>query len=241
MTGIKCIFAIYTTGTFTLFVFLVKCQRPPTWNGTATTLKVSLCHHTFPNSNSSSAKPSDAKLPYNPRKMLLSSQFLPPSQMLFRRNKSNGEGIFTFYSEHAKEILTDFKEAKAALKAGGKLKEQSSSLRRRNPLSFLFRFRNWREIRTLRNERMKNHLSWVFRRQASASGQDPTSTSGDKTNGGLVGQKESDEKKRRGRRKVRSREPSMRRDFEERRVTFWLQRCWRRALVWWRASRAERR
>ena len=76
------------------------------------------------------------------------------------------------------------------------------------------------EIRTLRNERMKNHLSWVFRRQASASGQDPTSTSGDKTNGGLVGQKESDEKKRRGRRKVRSREPSMRRDFEERRVTF---------------------
>ena len=58
------------------------------------------------------------------------------------RNKSNGEGIFTFYSEHAKEILTDFKEAKAALKAGGKLKEQSSSLRRRNPLSFLFRFRN---------------------------------------------------------------------------------------------------
>ena len=61
---------------------------------------------------------------------------------------------------------------------------------------------------------MKNHLSWVFRRQASASGQDPTSTSGDKTNGGLVGQKESDEKKRRGRRKVRSREPSMKRDFD---------------------------
>ena len=61
--------------------------------------------------------------------------------MLFRRNKSNGEGIFTFYSEHAKEILTDFKEAKAALKNGGKAKEQSSSLRRRNPLSFLFRFR----------------------------------------------------------------------------------------------------
>ena len=24
-------------------------------------------------------------------------------------------------------------------------------------------------------------------------------------------------------------------------LTFWLQRCWRRALVWWRASRAERR
>ena len=66
--------------------------------------------------------------------------------MLFRRNKSNGEGIFTFYSEHAKEILTDFKEAKAALKNGGKVKEQSSSLRRRNPLSFLFRFRNLQEI-----------------------------------------------------------------------------------------------
>ena len=49
------------------------------------------------------------------------------------RNKSNGEGIFTFYSEHAKEILTDFKEAKATLKNGSKVKEQSSSLRWRNP------------------------------------------------------------------------------------------------------------
>ena len=49
------------------------------------------------------------------------------------RNKSNGEGIFTFYSEHAKEILTDFKEAKATLKNGSKVKEQSRSLRWRNP------------------------------------------------------------------------------------------------------------
>ena len=109
------------------------------------TLKVSLCQNTF--AKKSSPKPNDAKLHCNPHKMLLSSQFSSPNaQMLFRRNKSNGEGIFTFYSEHAKEILTDFKEAKAALKNGGKVKEQSSSLRRRNPLSFLFRFRNFLEI-----------------------------------------------------------------------------------------------
>lgn len=100
------------------------------------------------------------------------------------RNKSNGEGIFTFYSENAKEILTDFQAAKLAASSRGKTKE-SSSLRRRNPLSFLFKSR-----------------------------QDSSPTPSDKqgkSDGG--GADRGDEKKRRGRRKVLEKSVSMMENF----------------------------
>ena len=62
------------------------------------------------------------------------------------RNKSNGEGIFTFYSENAQEILKDIKYAKSPKKkslsndAGSNAKEASgggSILK--NPLTYLFK------------------------------------------------------------------------------------------------------
>ena len=63
------------------------------------------------------------------------------------RNKSNGEGIFTFYSENAQEILKDIKYAKSPKKkslsndAGSNAKEASSggSIILKNPLTYLFK------------------------------------------------------------------------------------------------------
>ena len=57
------------------------------------------------------------------------------------RNKSNGEGIFTFYSENAQNILKDVKCAKSPKKKtvsgdGGSSKESSLL---RNPLTYLFK------------------------------------------------------------------------------------------------------
>ena len=63
------------------------------------------------------------------------------------RNKSNGEGIFTFYSEDAKVILRDFKNANfpkcksSDIPCDDDIKEKDSSIHktRKNPLSFLFK------------------------------------------------------------------------------------------------------
>ena len=62
------------------------------------------------------------------------------------RNKSNGEGIFTFYSENAQEILKDIKYAKSPKKkslsndAGSNAKEASSGGSiLKNPLTYLFK------------------------------------------------------------------------------------------------------
>ena len=63
------------------------------------------------------------------------------------RNKSNGEGIFTFYSENAQEILKDIKYAKSPKKkslsndAGSNAKEASGggSIILKNPLTYLFK------------------------------------------------------------------------------------------------------
>ena len=62
------------------------------------------------------------------------------------RNKSNGEGIFTFYSENAQDILKDIKYAKSPKKksllndAGSSAKEASSgSSILKNPLTYLFK------------------------------------------------------------------------------------------------------
>ena len=55
------------------------------------------------------------------------------------RNKSNGEGIFTFFSENALNILKDIKYAKSPKKkkASGDVAKESSLLR--NPLTYLFK------------------------------------------------------------------------------------------------------
>ena len=60
------------------------------------------------------------------------------------RNKSNGEGIFTFYSEDAKAILRDFKNANfhksSDIPSEESIKgKDSSNKTRKNPLSFLFK------------------------------------------------------------------------------------------------------
>ena len=61
------------------------------------------------------------------------------------RNKSNGEGIFTFYSECAQNILKDIKYAKSPKKknlsgeTGAGSKETAGGSLLRNPLTYLFK------------------------------------------------------------------------------------------------------
>ena len=59
------------------------------------------------------------------------------------RNKSNGEGIFTFYSEEAQDILKDIKYASKSPKrrslAGEERETSGSNSILKNPLTYLFK------------------------------------------------------------------------------------------------------
>lgn len=66
--------------------------------------------------------------------------------IITHRNKSNGEGIFTFYSEDAKAILRDFKNANFLKNKSSDIPcedsikgKDSGNKTRKNPLSFLFK------------------------------------------------------------------------------------------------------